>query len=570
VTRARAGEERPRRSRPRSVRVAALVLAAALAAAGGAAAAPPPPDVGDLILLDVYGSYEEMGEQVATLLGEDGRRVLQLHLDYYERSRPRGVSGWLFDRVVLPLAGWWMSDASGAMDEGRGMARALGISHADLLRAQVGANEAGGSTVFVATRSATADGHALVGRNVDWTDLDGRLRPTVVRYHPEGEGEGEDGDLSYASAGWPLLLLPTVGVNEAGLAFSFNYFATDPQMAPTATAYPHRRVLQRAHSVDEAIAIFQSEFPLVISTFGALADASGDIALLECTTERCEVFRPEGDWFAHSNHARTESMQEEDLYRGPDSLDRRRLMEEAVERHLGELDVARAVEILRDRGGHPYPNASVVGNLFVLNAAVVEPAKRTLWHSDRMEPYAPFGRFVPIPVGDAPAPGDPIPASPFLETDAYRREAAAVARVRAAQNADDIDRDLARANALWAEIFADPPPELDASRLALGWGLSLVAAGRFDQCLSELAAQVGEGADRQTRVAAALLAGVCSDGLGRRGEATAHYRWAQALMQEVPSYTSYGPMRAMAAAGLERPLGPHDVHLSWWLTHVPR
>jgi hypothetical protein len=543
---------------------AALSTGLILSAGNAGAKDPVRMDYGALILLDVHGSYREMGRQAAELLGEDARRVYELDSKLYRRTLPEGLGSWLFDRIVLPVATWFMSDDTGVMEEANGYAEALGVSRADFLRAQIGSGAAASSTVFAATGSATEDGNALLGRNVDWIDFDGRLKPTVIRFHPD------NGDFDYISVGWPLLQIPVVGLNEKGLAFSLNYFMTDPQSVSTATSYPHRRVLQEASTVEEAIHLFQSDFPIIISGFGVLADAAGDIALLECTTERCRVFRPENDWFAHSNHARTEEMIAEDLFRGPDSFDRRRFMERAVEPHLGRLDAARAARILRDRSGYDFPNASVVGNLFVLNAAIVEPAKGLLWHSDGMQPYAPFGRYVPIAITDAPVTDSPIAASSFLGTEAHRQEAAAVARVRAAQNAHYIDEDVARANDLWEELFADPPDNLDLSTISIGRALSLVAADRFDTATSVLDAHVDETASREARVFAALLRAVCADGLGHRGDAAAYYGTAAALMAEVPEFSFYGSMRALAAAGRRRALAPEEVDLSWWVTHVPR
>ncbi len=472
---------------------AILVSVWILPVATAEASEPRRSEFGDLIVLDVYGSYQEMGRQAGELLGEEGRRVFEFNMKLYRRTLGGGLGAWVYDRILLPLTTRFLSDDTGLFEEAAGYASALGVSRADMVRSQIGAGAAAGSTVFAASRSATADGNALIGRNVDWIDFGGRLRPTAIRYHPEG------GDLRYISVAWPLLQLPTVGLNEAGLAFSFNYFDTDPQMEPTSTSYPHRRVLQKARTVEEAIELFQTEFPIVISTFGAVADAAGNIALLECTTVRCEVFRPKGDWFAHSNHARTEAMQEEDHFRGPDSLDRRRLMERAVESRLGRLDAARAAEILRDRSGHSFANASVVGNLLVLNAVVVEPARGILWHSDGMQPYAPFGAYVPLTIGEASTPTAPIPASPYLQTEKYRREAAAVAKVRAALAAQLMDDDAANANQLWSQIFADPPGDLDLSRLALGWAHSLVAAARFADATSVLDTHVGAAASRASR-----------------------------------------------------------------------
>jgi hypothetical protein len=541
------------------------LLTVAILCLGATASAEEPrrTDHGDLILLDVYGSYREMGAQAADLLGDDVRRVLKLNLGFYERAQSDGIGAWLFDRVALPLVARFMSDDTGVSEEAAGYAEALGISRADYLRALIGTDAAGGSTVFVATRSATADQHALVGRNVDWIDFGGLLKPTVVRYHPD------NGDFDHISAGWPLLQIPTVGLNEQGLAFSLNYFDTDPQMEPTSMSYPYRRVLQRASTVDEAIALFQADFPITIPCYGALADANGDIALLECTTSECEVFRPEGDWFAHSNHARTETMIPKDQFRGSDSFDRRRLMEAAVKPHLGHLDAARAATVLRNREGHAHPNASVVANLFVLNAAVVEPARRILWHSDRIQPHAPFGSYIPITIGAGVVAGDPIPASGALATDAMEREARAVAQVRAARNARHIAGDLERALRLWHEIFADPPTSLDTAALAIGWADSLLEVGRAEQAAAVLERWVGSDASWDERIHAALLLGVCADALHDRDAARAKYADAIELVDERPEFTAYASIRQLAERGREAPLPATGFELSLWVTNVP-
>ena len=94
-----------------------------------------------------------------------------------------------------------------------------------------------------------------------------------------------------------------------------------------------------------------------------MADASGEIAMVECLPAACSVFRPDGDWFAQSNHARTPEMIPHDRYRSPDSFERRAGMERAVTPHLGRLDPELAAVILRDRSLARWANDSSVGNL---------------------------------------------------------------------------------------------------------------------------------------------------------------------------------------------------------------
>jgi tetratricopeptide (TPR) repeat protein len=173
-------------------------------------------------------------------------------------------------------------------------------------------------------------------------------------------------------------------------------------------------------------------------------------------------------------------------------------------------------------------------------------------------------------IGDAANPGGPIPASSFLGTNAHRRESAAVARVRAAQDAHDIDRDVHRANELWEEFFSEPPSVLDLSPISLGWAFSLLAEERFDEAISVLERHIDQAASREERILAALLKGASADGLGRRDEAAAHYTVAARLMDEVPDLTYYTIMRETAENGRRRRLEPQEVELSWWATRVPR
>jgi hypothetical protein len=150
-------------------------------------------------VLEVGGSYEEMGRQQADLLGDDLRRVYAVQRQEHERAVARGGFGdRVLDAVGIPLwsgIGGHFED-SHFHEELAGMAAGLGVAPRDLLRALLALG--GGSTVFAATRSATADGQALIGRNVDWDDALGARRPVVVRLRPT------NGDLEHLFVGWPL------------------------------------------------------------------------------------------------------------------------------------------------------------------------------------------------------------------------------------------------------------------------------------------------------------------------------------------------------------------------------
>ena len=520
-------------------------------------------DLGDLIVLDVAGTYEEMGRQYAALLGPDLRRVYQQQLHDHERAVARGDFGAsVLDRLGIPL---WSGiggafDDSHLHDELAGMATGLGVPRRDLMRALLALG--GGSTVFAATRSATADGRALIGRNVDWDDALGARKPVVVHYRPS------NGDLEYLAAGWPLVGLPTVGVNEAGFALSFNYFVTEPQVGMLLPQWPHRRALQTARTVEDGIRVFTEARERGISSFMVMADAAGDLAMVECTPAQCAVFRPDGDWFGQANHARTPEMIPFDRYRSPDSFDRRAGMEAAVTRRLGRLTPATAAEILRDRSTHPWANESNVANLAVLNAAIVHPASRTLWHSTTMQPEAPFGEFVGFSLAkDAPPPAN-VPASPLLASDAMAHERATVAKARLALHALD-DRRWAEAREGFDALLAETPPILDRSRLALGAGWARFGEGDCAGAPAALAPALATEAPVESRIYATELVALCADRTGDRAKAAQLHRETLALIDAHPEWNVFDPVAALARDGVAGRVADREPVISVYVFRVP-
>jgi hypothetical protein len=542
----------------RRTAVLASILLIAIPTTFAQAQEPRREDIDDLIVLHLYGSYREMGQQQAELLGPDLQRVFEYQLaDYRRLVAKAGVGGWFFGRLFMPLysglAG--LADESGLHAEVAGLAAGLGVPPRDVMRAILSLSA--GSTVFAATRSATADGRALIGRNVDWNDGFGRRRPLVALYHPDGE------DLDHIFVGWPLVGLPTVGMNEAGLAISFNFFVSEPQVSLVFPSWPHRRALQNATTVEEAIRIISEPKRRGIAAFLVLADAAGDIAMVECVPAECAVYRPDGDWFAQANHARTQEMIPYDRFRHPDSFQRRAGMENAVRPHLGSLTPVLAAEILRDRGGERFANASTVGNLSVLNPAVVHPASLTLWHSTTMQPHAPFGQYVPFTLGSEADPSG-FPASERLVSGGLDLERDEIQRTRQAL---ELDRDgkLEEARRAWDALLSSELHTLDARRLAFGSAKTRDALGDDEGAYAVLEPATGEEAPLEVRGTALVSRGILADRLGRRELAMEHYDAAQKLFAIRPEFTALALLQDIAERGLEDsqsatplPLGPYD------------
>lgn len=519
-------------------------------------------DHGALTVIDVYGSYEAMGRQQVALLRAEAVVLRDLYDDRWRGLvRSQGLLGRFVDGLVVPTwttFGGWRED-SGMFDETAGIARALGGGGGDGLRWVYGGVFGGGSTVFAATGAATADGRAIIGRNVDWADDTGRRRPLVTRYHPD------DGGLVHLAVSWPLITVPIVGLNEAGLAISINFFDSDQMFGLGFPRYLYRRVLQRARTVDEAVALLTERGNRGGPGFVLLADAAGAVALAECSATRCAVHQPADGWLGHANHSRTPEMHDHDEGRTADTDRRRRAMEDAVTRHLGHITPAVAAEILRDRSNSPFMNDSTVGNVHVLNPVVIDPVRRLLWHSTTQQPLAPFGEMVPVTVDGGPTDALAIPADPRLATPGMQREIETVATLRQAARLFAVGR-VGDAGALWDRVTADPARMVEPHRSA--WARARVrwSTGKLRDADALLVTADAEAAPFEVRAYAKVVRGMIADREGRRADALASYGDADAWLDAHPEYdapTLVGPLhrwidegRAAPAAGRRFPAMP--------------
>ena len=519
-----------------------------------AAATPAQPrreDYGALIVLHLHGTYRGMGRQHVVLLGPLAREVYQLQrADWAQLIASLGAVGKIGDSALPAFwAGlWWRWEGSRLYDEINGMADALGVSGADACRGVFGVLGSG-TTTFVATGTATADGSAIIGKNTDWNDSYGLRRPVVIHYNPS------NGDLPHVMATWPLLNCPVVGVNSAGFAIGMNFFMADQILGLGPTQWPWRRALQKATSVRQGIRMFRRARNRGLSGFISMADASGDIALIECAPRQLAVFRPDGDWFAQSNHARTKRLLPHDRGGSPDSDQRRAAMEAAVQPHLGNVTPEIATLILRDRSNSPYVNESVVANTNVLNSNVVNAASRTLWHSTAQQPQAPFGEMLPFNPGDSAPDAAALPADPRLGTPEMDREAHVVAEVRRAVRLFNEGKGE-DAGTIW-DAFADggepllQPHRLTWARARVRWTL-----GRCDEADALLAALDSDGTPFDVRAHALVARGWVADRASRREDAARLYQQALAYLDTHPEYNhqfTIAPARSWATDGLKAP-----------------
>ena len=104
-------------ARRMAIGAAAIVAAVLGVPMTTAAAAPHRENHGALTVLDVFGSYEEMGRQEVVLLGDDVHEAAELYGDHWRGLvRAQGAFGSVIDGLMLPLwttfGGWPTSTAN--------------------------------------------------------------------------------------------------------------------------------------------------------------------------------------------------------------------------------------------------------------------------------------------------------------------------------------------------------------------------------------------------------------------------------------------------------------------------
>jgi hypothetical protein len=488
-------------------------------------------EYGGLTVLHLYGSYREMGTQAVELLGDTARRAEHLYYTRWQglvqRLGPSGVVADLLWPNFWSWAGRYYEE-SGFFRELDGVAAGLSIPPADAVRSFYGGIFGGGSTAFVATRRASGGLGAVLGRNVDWSDDEGIRRPVVAYYHPT------NGDLSFISVGWALSQLAIVGLNEAGLAVSLNFFEADQQVGRGLPQMMYRRVLQRARDVEEANAMLLGRGNRAGAALVLLADAQGRMAVWECLPSQCARYEPGRDWVGLSNHARTEVMVPHDRGRTPDSVRRLAAIEAAVQRHMGAIDPEVAATIMRDRSNSAYANDSTVANFRVLNSVVVQPGTGTLWHATSVQPEAPFGEMVPFSLG-GPVQAGPLAADGRFAGGSLEPERRVVEEMREAAALLASGR-IVEACAIWdrigeaAEGFVEPHRLLWA-RARARWMLE-----RWDEAEALLDRLQDAAAPIDVTAYGLVALGMVRDRLERRADALSTYGRAKAYLREHGEY----------------------------------
>jgi len=285
-----------------------------------------------------------------------------------------------------------------SLDEMRGIAEGAGLSYDDILVLNCYDAIIGTATGILNCSTIgfrESDAGVLLGKTADWNVLNAAAFTAWQRYQPEPSAGHTF--VHYGCAG---TLWSEGGLNEVGLGMVLNGLPV-PGSSPDSVPWVPltRGVLQHSATVQEALDFLAGHDVMCWGFSIMLADAGGDLALVEVTPGSQAHCRADGDSLIHTNHcllpgAAGSEMSEKVMaqYGEPglvkNSLARYRTLEQIVPR------TARTVEgmqtLLRDRSPEgPISQAGEDGQHTVY-AMVIAPAQGMLWGAEGYPPDVPF------------------------------------------------------------------------------------------------------------------------------------------------------------------------------------
>lgn len=322
-------------------------------------------------------------------------------------------------------------------------------------------------SAFTAGGPASSDGHLYVGRTFEFAGPAALERDqAIVFYKPEGK-------IPFASVAWFGMAGVVTGLNAAGLFVSLEAMRSDdPGGEGMPVEFLTREVLEEAHSLNQAIALLQKT-PVAVSALYLVADGkTGEAAVIERTPRRFDVRRQshtEGT-LCVTNHALSPifaaDAENDRQKRYFTSGARYRRLQELLKRAHGQIDAARALELLRDKRGAGdielgLGNRNALDALDAIHSVVVDATALKIWVATG--PHL-LGRYVGFDLRQElldearPQPPD-LPPDPVAASPQYQAYLQAQAELETAQRLKATDPDRALEEARRAAGLLDQLPE---------------------------------------------------------------------------------------------------------------
>lgn len=296
---------------------------------------------------ELAGSYRELGRRFAERLAERGRSLDDVSPEPLDPSDARRA----FAAECVPHV---ETHAPFLLEELAGIAAATGRGLEAVRSVPLAVDaEPGCSVVAIGGERSAADG-PLFGRNLDF-------HPSFRRFSTLYRTRPDDGLDSVGGGFTPGGRLD--GVNEAGLAIGFAGVPTDEYEPGVSWPIAIRTVLDTCRSVSEAASTLAA-MPHVRNANFLLADAGGDLAVVEAGPADVEVTRPDRDWIAVTNQFRSESMRaHQSVPREPADCPRLQTFESLLADGSGASAESDAVSLLDLQTAMGDPDAGVCWRL---------------------------------------------------------------------------------------------------------------------------------------------------------------------------------------------------------------
>ncbi len=283
-----------------------------------------------------------------------------------------------------------------------------------------------GCTAFAARGAASLDGGLLVARNFDWEAGEHFDRNKVIAlYRPEA-------GLAFLSVSWPGMAGAVTGINAERIFCSVNGAHSEQRSnigRPVSLVV--REVLQYAQDLEQAIEIVAGAEIFVSDSYLIADGETGEAVVVERAPGKSALRRLEGELLIQANHFETPEFADDagnaEYMRVGSSRARHARTSELCEAARGQLDVERAVAILRDRdgpGGAPRAlgHRGTINPMIATHSVVADVTRGVLWVSRGPHQLGAFDPYSIEGFGEGP-PADlaPVPADPALEDGSYAR-----------------------------------------------------------------------------------------------------------------------------------------------------
>jgi isopenicillin-N N-acyltransferase-like protein len=262
-------------------------------------------------------------------------------------------------------------------------------------------------SMLFALSSATSDGSMIFGRNYDFPNV---LQPfQVVREETPEEGYKNINFTQYPLTGCHM------GLNEMGLAIGYNYGRSwkkepiDFRLKGVPGSFIVQKVLESCGTTQEAIDFIRTFKSRSNGCHYGLMDLSGDTCVIETTSTRHAIRRPDNGILAHTNHYQTEQLKDanlpdhvrfkmDDMNISPIESPIRRYEREIklLENYKGNITIDTFKDILSDHDNREPddftvcthgPSAGTLGSIIII------PSKKEFWVTDNYPCRSEYEKF---------------------------------------------------------------------------------------------------------------------------------------------------------------------------------